>query len=409
MIKVGVDIGNSKISCIVCDLQKNNQEKILKILSFISYPTTNIKKNTFTNFKLIKEEVKELINSSEKESQTDIKSINLNIPITDSTSFFYNSKIEVKNELITDLHLKKIINQSDYFNTSANQDILMNYVLSYGLDNKILFNNPAGNYAKILNLNFYKLAVNKNIISTFKNLFNDLNIHIEQLIPTPLSSALATLNKDDKDLGVICLDLGDATTSLAVFENEKLIFTDAINIGGQNITNDIARGISTTKESAERLKTLYGSVLSSPSDEYEMIEVPLVPLESGQFKQINRSTVNSIIKPRVEETLELVWQKLKQYNLHKKKIKNLVLTGGGSQLEGIADYAQIIFDSNVRFGLPHSIFGLNKSITGPQFSQTIGTVLYDTKQYEVDFLEKRQKSAKNTILQRFSSWLDHYI
>jgi len=406
MIKVGVDIGNSKISCVVSDLKKNT---LPKILSFINYPTSNINKNTFTNFQSIKEEVKQVIALAAKDSQTEIKSINLNIPLTDSISFFYNSKIEIENELIMELHLKKAINQSDFFDNLINYEILMNYIASYEVDNKVLFGNPIGNFAKVINLNFYKLLIKKNFINTFKNLFNDLQIHIEQLVPVPLSSALATLNTDDRDLGAICIDLGESSTSLAVFENEKLLFADAVSIGSKNITNDIARGISTTKESAERLKTLYGSVVSSPSDEHEIIEIPIVPSEFGQFKQINLSTINNIIKPRVEETLELVWQKLKQYDLHKRKIKNLVLTGGGSQLEGIADYAQTIFDSNVRLGQPHGVAGLNKSFSGPQFSQTIGSILYEANKYEVNFMKKSQKKVKNTLIGRFSSWLDQYI
>ena len=406
MIKVGVDIGNSKISCVVSDLKKNT---LPKILSFINYPTSNINKNTFTNFQSIKEEVKQVIALAAKDSQTEIKSINLNIPLTDSISFFYNSKIEIENELIMELHLKKAINQSDFFDNLINYEILMNYIASYEVDNKVLFGNPIGNFAKVINLNFYKLLIKKNLINTFKNLFNDLQIHIDQLVPVPLSSALATLNTDDRDLGAICIDLGESSTSLAVFENEKLLFADAVSIGSKNITNDIARGISTTKESAERLKTLYGSVVSSPSDEHEIIEIPIVPSEFGQFKQINLSTINNIIKPRVEETLELVWQKLKQYDLHKRKIKNLVLTGGGSQLEGIADYAQTIFDSNVRLGQPHGVAGLNKSFSGPQFSQTIGSILYEANKYEVNFMKKSQKKVKNTLIGRFSSWLDQYI
>jgi len=406
VIKVGVDIGNSKISCVVSDLKKNT---LPKILSFINYPTSNINKNIFTNFQLIKDEVKQVITLAAKDSQTEIKSINLNIPITDSMSFFYNSKIEIENELIMELHLKKAINQSEFFDNLINYEILMNYIASYEVDKKMLFGNPIGNFAKVINLNFYKLLIKKNLINTFKNLFNDLQIHIEQLVPTPLSSALATLNDDDRDLGAICIDLGQASTSLAVFENEKLLFADAVSIGSKNITNDIARGISTTKESAERLKTLYGSVLSSPSDEHEIIEIPILPSEFGQFKQINRSTINNIIKPRVEETLELVWQKLRQYNLHKRKIKNLVLTGGGSQLEGIADYAQTIFDSNVRLGQPQGVIGLNQSFSGPQFSQTIGSILYEADKYEVNFLKKSQKMTKNTLIGRFSSWLDQYI
>ena len=251
--------------------------------------------------------------------------------------------------------------------------------------------------------------MDSNLINTYKNLFKELNIHIANLVPTPLSSSLAVLYPDDQDLGSIIIDLGESSTSLAIFENKKLFFCDSINIGSKHITNDIARGISTTKESAERLKTLYGSVLSSPSDEYEIIEVPLISSEENKFKKINRSTINSIIKPRVEETLELIWQKLKQYNLNKKRIKNLVLTGGGSQLEGITDYAQIIFDSNARLGNPYGIIGLPKEFSGPQFSQTIGTVLYNESSYEINFLKKRVNNSKNTVFGRFSSWLDQYI
>ena len=122
---------------------------------------------------------------------------------------------------------------------------------------------------------------------------------------------------------------------MSIFENENLIFMDSIKVGGKHITNDLARKFSTTVENAERLKTLYGSVRSSPSDEYEVIEIQSMDSENYQSKEINRSSVNAIIKPRVEETLELVWQKLKDYNFHKKQIKNLVITGGGALFEGI--------------------------------------------------------------------------
>ena len=406
MIKVGLDIGNSKISCIVCDIEINQKPKAL---SFVNRPTSYMKKGKFTNFQLIKKEVKEILDIAAKESQTDIKSINLNVPMSESSSLYYNSQINIENELISDLHLKKSINLSEFFNQSENLQTIMNFIINYEIDDKLITGSPVGNFANKLRLNLYKLSVDKNITNSFENLFSELNIHIKHFVPSPLSSALATLNKDDQDLGSICIDLGESSTSFTVFENMKLLFCDSINVGSSNITNDIARGISTTKASAERLKTLYGSVVSSPSDEYELIEVPIESSENNEFKQINRSTINSIIKPRVEETLELVWQKIKPYGLHKKRIKNLILTGGGSQLEGISEYAKIIFDSNVRLGKPFGISNLSKEYLGPQFSQTIGSVFFDESQYELNFLKKSQNSKKNTVFSRFSSWLDQYI
>jgi cell division protein FtsA len=407
MIKVGLDIGNTKISCVVCDL-KDSYEKP-KILSIVSLPTSNINKGVFTNFNLIKDEVLYVIKKAAKESETEIKSINLNIPLINPSSFFYNSKIIIDNEIINELHLKKAVNQSNFFDKNFDKEILMNYIINFEIDGKNVLDNPKGNYANSLGLNFYRLSVDQNIMNTYKNLFYELKIHIENFVPTPLSSTLAILNNDDKDLGSICIDLGESSTSITVFENKKLIFCDSVSVGSKNITNDIARGISTTRESAERLKTLYGSVLSSPSDEYEIIEVPLISSEEGQFKQINRSAINSIIKARVEETLELVWQKLKQHGLNKKRIKNLILTGGGSQLEGITEYAQIIFDSNVRLGKPMNLIGLEKKYSTPQFSQTIGSIFYNKTEYLIDFLSKNQKNPKNTVFSRFSSWLDKYI
>jgi len=405
MIKVGIDIGNSKISSIVCDIKTDGSKKIL---SFISNPTTYVNKSMVTNLVSVKDEIHKTISEAAKESQTDIKSVNLNLPAIESSSIFSESEINVSGKMISDLHLKKAVNQSDILETIENYDVIQKFISSYELDNKFFSNSPIGTFGDNLKLNFYKFAVKKNYTNTLSSLFKNLNIHIENYVPTPLSSSLATLNSDDKLLGAICIDLGASSTSIALFENEKLIFMDAINVGGKNITNDIARGVSTNIESAERLKTLYGSVISSPSDEYELIEIPMSN-EPSKFKQINRSTINSIIKPRAEETLELIWQKLKEYNFHRKQIKNLILTGGGAILEGIAEYAQVIFDSNVRIGMPLSIKGLDKKFINPQFSQTIGTILFNKSDYEIEFLRNEEKYKKNTVLSRFSSWLDQYI
>ncbi|HJO13362.1 MAG: cell division protein FtsA [Pelagibacteraceae bacterium] len=405
MIKVGIDIGNSKISSIVCDIKTDGSKKIL---SFISNSNTYVNKSMVTNLVSLKDEIHKTISEAAKESQTDIKSVNLNLPAIESSSIFSESVINVSGKMISDLHLKKAVNQSDILDVIENYDVIQKFISSYEIDNKFFSNSPIGTFGDNLKLNFYKFAVKKNYTNTLSTLFKNLNIHIENYVPTPLSSSLATLTPDDKLLGAICIDLGASSTSIALFENEKLIFMDAINVGGKNITNDIARGVSTNVESAERLKTLYGSVISSPSDEYELIEIPMSN-EPSKFKQINRSTINSIIKPRAEETLELIWQKLKEYNFHKKHIRNLILTGGGAILEGIDEYARDIFDSNVRIGMPLSIKGLDNKFINPQFSQTIGTILFNKSDFEIEFLRNEEKYKKNTVLSRFSSWLDQYI
>ena len=155
---------------------------------------------------------------------------------------------------------------------------------------------------------------------------------------------------------------------------------------------------------------MYGSVITNPSDEFELIDVSVLGMDNNQSNEINRSQLNSIIKPRVEETLELVRQKLKQYNIDKKPIRNLVLTGGGSLLEGIDEYAQVIFDSKTRIAQIIPFLGLNQKFNKPQFSQTIGLMFYKDNDHQFDFLtENKEKIKKVSLFGRFSSWLDQYI
>ena len=407
MISVGLDLGNSKISCIVCDINSKNQ---VKFLTFVTRPTNSIKKSVITDISKIKTDIKEIILQVAKESQTEIASVRLNVPVVNSLTSYSHSEILVSNEKISDLHLKKSVNKSEILDPIDNYKVIHQSIINFELDKQSHIIDPRGMYGDNLKVYFYKLAIRENYIKTINNIFEQLNIQIENFIPSPLSSALATLKKDEKALGSISIDLGAGSTSISVFENNKLIFLDAIPIGGHHITTDIARGFSTSIESAERLKTLYGSVITNPSDDFELIDVHILGAEGNQFNQINRSQLNSIIKPRVEETLELIRQKLKEYYLDKKPIRNLVLTGGGSLLEGIEEYAETIFDSKTRVSKLNPLLGLDNKFNKPQFSQTVGLMYYNEKDYRFDFLPENQgKIEKKSLFRRFSSWLDHYI
>ncbi|MBD1147948.1 cell division protein FtsA [Pelagibacterales bacterium SAG-MED31] len=406
MIKVGLNIGNSNISCAVVEIKDN---KDTKLLSCESYPSKILKKNIITNFEELLTDVKSLIYESEKKSQTKINSINLNIPVIDSISKYYDSEIENLDHQITELDVKKAINNSDYFIADENYYEIFNNIYGYVLDNNLISNSPIGNYAYNLKLLFYKILIPHKILKSYKNLIDKMNIKIDSYVPTPLSSSLAVLSNDEKMIGSICIDLGHSNTSISIFENNKFIYGDSILVGSNNITNDIARGVSTTLDSAERLKTLYSSLISAPSDEYEIIEVPTISGENDKFVQINRLQINSIVKPRVEETLEMVWQKLKQNNLHKKQIKNVVLTGGGAQLEGISQYAELIFSSNVRIGLPKEDFINFKNSLNSGYADVIGCSFYKPDIFLDKIIEKQGKKQKRQGFKGFFNWLDQYI
>ena len=406
MIKVGLNIGNSKISCAVAEIK---DDKSIKLLSCKSYASNIVKKNIITNFEELSNDIKNLIAEAEKQSQTKINSINLNLPTIDSVSKYYDSEINNLDNQITELDIKKVINNSEYLNLDNNFFEIFNSINGYVLDNNLVFNTPVGNYAKKLKILFYKILIPLKNLKSFKNIIDGLNLSIDSFVPSPLSSALATLSYDEKKIGTICIDLGHSNTSISILENNKFIYGDSFLVGSHNITNDLARGVSTTLESAERLKTLYSSLISSPSDEFEIIEIPIISGEENKYNQINKLKINSIIKPRVEETLEIVWQKLKQNNLHKKQIKNVVLTGGGAQLEGILQYAELIFSSNVRIGIPKGEIVSEKFFQNPSFADVMGCCLYDQKEFSNNFIEKQGKKQKKPGFKGFFNWLDQYI
>ena len=406
MIKAGLDIGNSKISCVIADYK--NTENI-NILSIASVPNNNIKKNIILNFENLHDQIKSLVIDAEKQSQTKLNSINLNLSLLNSNSHYYNSAIELKNEKISELHLKKIINQSEYFNNHREKFEIFNNITSYDIDNNLYFNAPIGNYSDNIKINFYKINIQKKYSDNISSVIKKLKLNIDNYIPSPLSSSLSSLTKDEKELGTICIDLGHSTSSISVFENNKFVYGDAIGVGSNNVTLDIARGLSTNISSAERLKTLYGSLVSSPSDDHEIIEIPIISGDKNTFKQITRSSLNAIIRPRIEETLEMIWQKIKDNNLNNKKLNNVVLTGGGAMMDNIEKYVETIFASGVRVSSPLEQLNLDNNFKKPNFCDIIGSILYDQDLFKIDFLANQSKNSKKRGISSFFSWLDQYI
>ena len=406
MIKAGLDIGNSKISCVIADYK--NTENI-NILSITSVPNNNIKKNIILNFENLHDQIKSLLIEAEKQSQTKLNSINLNLSLLNSNSHYYNSEIELKNERISELHLKKIINQSEYFNNQSEKFEIFNNITSYDIDNNLYFNAPIGNYSDNIKINFYKIYIQKKYLDNISSVIKKLKLNIDNYIPSSLSSSLSSLTKDEKELGTICIDLGHSTSSISVFQNNKFVYGDAIGVGSNNVTLDIARGLSTTISSAERLKTLYGSLVSSPSDDHEIIEIPIISGDKNSFKQITRSSLNAIIRPRIEETLEMIWQKIKDNNLRNKKLNNVVLTGGGAMMDNITKYVETIFASGARVSNPLDQLNLENNFKKPSFCDIIGSILYDESSFKIDFIANQSKSSKKQGILGFFSWLDQYI
>jgi cell division protein FtsA len=201
-------------------------------------------------------------------------------------------------------------------------------------------------------------------------------------VVSPYASGLACLVEDEKELGVTVIDMGGGTTSIAVFMESQVVYVESMPIGGMHVTADIAKGLSTPVARAERLKTVYGSVMQAPGDTRELLKVPLVGEEDEESaNEIPKSLLVQIVQARVEETLEHVRSHLEASGFAKTAGRRVVLTGGASQLEGVRDLAELILDKQVRLGRPRMIRGLPDSMSGPAFATAVGLLRYGLREH----------------------------
>jgi cell division protein FtsA len=228
---------------------------------------------------------------------------------------------------------------------------------------------------------------------------------VEELVSAPFAGGLATLVEDEKQLGATVIDMGGGTTSIAVFAEGHLIHTAQIPVGGWNVTNDLARGLSTPIAHAERLKTLHGGVLGAPDDEKEWLPVPQVGEDEDQIARVPRAMVISIIRPRLEETFELVKDRLESAGLSQDMGRRVVLTGGASQLVGVRELAGRVLERQVRLGRPHPVRGMPETASGPAFAAPLGLLAWGAGEGRplLDLLPGLDRP--NGRFRRFVNWL----
>ena len=187
---------------------------------------------------------------------------------------------------------------------------------------------------------------------------------------SPYAAGIGVLTSDERDLGVALIDMGGGITTVSIFHDNNLINVDALPIGGKNVTLDIARGLTTPLEAAERIKRVYGSALHGSNDDSVMIPCPPMGAQD-ELSYHPHELLTSIIRSRVEETFEIlkekIWNSGQEVNF-----RRIVLTGGGSQLNGVRELAEYVFNKKVRIGLPHGVMGLSEGISEPDFSVAVG-------------------------------------
>jgi cell division protein FtsA len=236
------------------------------------------------------------------------------------------------------------------------------------------------------------------------------HLAVEAMVATPYAAGLSALVDDEAEMGATVIDLGAGTTSVGVFTGRNLVHCDGIAVGGAHVTMDVARGLSTRVSEAERLKVLYGATIASPSDERETVAVPRVGDDEREaVHQVPRVKLVRIIRPRVEEILELVRDRLRASGAWAEAGRRVILTGGTAQLTGVPDLARKILERQVRVGRPLGVSGLPEAAKGPPFAASVGLLVYPqfaaTEHFEPQSRGRQLATGTDGYMARMGRWL----
>jgi cell division protein FtsA len=279
--------------------------------------------------------------------------------------------------------LRKILDLGKNRHPPADRELLHTLPMGFRVDDQRGIRDPRGLFGKTLGLDLNIVTAEASPVRSLSTCIAGGHLDVEAFVVTPYASALACLVNDEMALGTIVIDMGGGTTDIAAFQNGALVFADSVPIGGAHVTQDIAHGLSTPIVHAERIKIQYGGAVPQPGDDRAILDVPQIGApDDGPPNHMPKSLLVGIIKPRIEETFELVRARLEKSGLAKAAARRVVLTGGASQLAGADQIAGSVLDRQIRLGRPRRLRGLAESATGPAFAVASGLVLYAIERHD---------------------------
>jgi cell division protein FtsA len=415
-----LDIGSSKICCFIGKADDAGRLRITGIGHVVSQ---GMKSGTVVHIDQLEHAIANAVHAAEQMAGETVRSVYINVSCGQPQSAHCDVDVLLHGQAVRDLDMQKLLDKSQqtywqmaHAQHGANDNVLDRHLLhaipvGYSLDGSRGIRDPRGMFGQQLGASVHLISTQNMALRNLTLAVEHAHLDIDGLVLSPYAAGLSCLVEDELDLGCTLLDLGGGCSSIGVFFDGNLLFSDIVPLGGQHITNDLARGLSTPLAQAERLKTLHGSALASPDFGDDRINVPQLGEDDGEANShyVPRAQLNRIIQPRIEEILETTRDRLAKAGVDKIAGQRLVLTGGGSQLSNIRELAAQIFGKNTRLGRPIRLAGLAEATTGPAFSVAAGILTYAVqKDYELS--QPKSSTGKNASwVQRMKHWIDEIL
>ncbi len=368
-----LDIGSTKIVCLIGRVESDGN---LRVLGFGWHRGKGVRGGGIVDLDEAERAIRAAVGQAEDMADMRLRAVTLNLTCGQPESRLFNVQWPVGGRAVEESDVRRVVAEGRMRAEVDGREIIHALPLAFSADETDRVADPRGLFCTTLTARLHVIDAAATALRTFGACVARCDLDIAEVVSAPMASGLAALVEDERELGCTVIDMGGGTTGMAVFAEGQLLHTAQLPVGGGHVTNDLARLLSTPVAHAERLKTLYGNVQSCPDDERELLPVPLVGEEEHQIAKVPRSMVVSIIRPRVEETFEMVRARLDSSGLSRAAGNRVVLTGGACQLAGVRELAARMLGKQVRLGRPSALRGLPDAASGPAFATSAGLLAW---------------------------------
>ncbi len=396
---LAIDIGSTKICAITAQI--NDDDSVL-ITGAGTTKAQGLKKGSITNIELASKSIKAAVSDAKRVSGSDVKSAVVTISGAYTKSLNSNGIVNIPNKEISIKEIERVMHTSLYNANIPNEyEVLHALPFNFRVDDQDFIEDPLGMNASRLEVETHIITTQKSNLNNLKKAVRGAGVEVENIVLSGYASSIATLNEDEKELGVALIDMGGNTSNIVIHSGNAIRFNDFLGVGSNHVTSDLSMALHTPLSVADNVKLNYGSLLVPSND---LIELPIIGDENTTH-EVSLEVVHNVIFARVEETLMILAQFIQESGLKDQLGAGVVLTGGFSKMEGIRDLAIATLGSvPVRLARPMEMNGLFENLHEPEYSGAIGLVMYSANgytKYEID-VNKRVRHANESPIEQIS-------
>lgn len=374
-VLAGLDIGSTKVAFVIGTV---NPDGKIEVAGVGVAPNTGMRQGVVVNIEATTESIKKAKEEAELMSGYSVSEVWVGVTGTHISSFDSKGMVAIKNREVTTSEIERVIEAAKAVAVPADRTVLHVLPREFKVDGQDGITDPIGMSGIRLEANVHIVTGSQSAINNTIKCVEKAGLKITNLVLGQLAAATAVISNDEKNLGVCVADMGGGACSMLYFINGSVAHSSIIPVGGQHFTHDVAVGLRTPQVAAEELKKKYGCAMASMVNENETIEVE--GMGGRKSRVIPRKDLADVLEARAEEMLSLIANDIRMSGLVPMLGSGLVLTGGSSQLDGLIEMGEFIFDIPVRRGAPREIGGLTDVVKTGEFSTAVGLLLHGLKQ-----------------------------